>query len=140
MVISFTFGSFALRVLFALALVLVTFNPSQYSYWHWLSSAIGAGTFGPEHAVAGVVLLGGWLVFVRATLMSLGVLGLIICTAFIATLIWWLVDLGWLSASSATAMEWITLVGLAVLLAIGMSWSSIRRRLTGQYAVDEVEN
>ena len=135
---NFTFGSFVLRVLFALALVLVTFNPTTYSYWHWLRAAMSPNTLGPEHAVAGIVLLGAWLVYIRATLSSLGTLGLIICTAFIAALVWWLVDAGWLSAVSVSAMEWITLVGLAVLLAIGMSWSSIRRRLTGQYVVDEV--
>jgi Family of unknown function (DUF6524) len=90
--------------------------------------------------VAGVALLGGWLVFVRATLMSLGALGLIICTAFIATLVWWLVDAGWLSAASITTMEWVTLVGIAALLAIGMSWSHLRRRLTGQYDVDDVDD
>jgi Family of unknown function (DUF6524) len=134
---SFTLVSFLLRVLFALALVLVTYNPSSYSYSNWVINAV---TLGPEHAVAGVALIGGWLVFVRATLSSLGGLGLIVCTAFIATLVWWLVDAGWLSAVSITTMEWVTLVGLAVLLGIGMSWSHIRRRLTGQYDVDDVDD
>jgi hypothetical protein len=132
-----TLVGFIWRLLFAIVLVLVTYNPSGYSYYHWLYRAVD---FGPEHAVSGVVLLGGWLVLVRATLRSLGGLGLIVCTAFMATLVWWLVDLGWLAAGSLTAIAWISLLCLAFLLAIGMSWSHIRRRLTGQYDVDELHD
>jgi Family of unknown function (DUF6524) len=136
----FTFASFALRFVFALLLVLITYNPTDYCYSYWVRSAIGAGTVGPEHAVVGVALLGGWLVFVRATFMSLGPLGLIVCAAFMATLVWWLIDLGWLSAESFTTIEWVTLLSLSLLLAIGLSWSHLRRRLTGQYDVDDVDD
>jgi Family of unknown function (DUF6524) len=132
----FTFKSFLLRVLFALVLVLVTYNPTDYCYLHWLHTS----AFKPQHAVVGVALLGGWLVFVRATFMSLGALGLIVCTAFLAALVWWLIDLGWLTASQFTTVEWITLVCLSVLLAVGLSWSHLRRRLTGQYDVEDIDD
>jgi len=138
--VGLTLTGFVWRVLFAIVLVLVTYNPSGYSYSKWLYTAIGAGEFGPQHAVVGVVLLGGWLVLLRATAQSLGFLGLLVCTAFMATLVWWLVDAGWLAANSITAIAWISLVCLALLLAIGMSWSHIRRRLTGQYDVDELHD
>ena len=58
----FTIGSFAWRLLFTLAVVLLTFNPTGYSYVHWLRSALSPNTLGPEHAVAGIALLGGWLI------------------------------------------------------------------------------
>ncbi len=137
---SLTLMGFVWRLLFAIVLVLVTYNPSGYSYSNWLFTAISNGEFGPQHAVIGVVLLGGWLVLLRATSQSLGFLGLLVCTAFMATLVWWLVDAGWLAAGSLTAIAWISLVCLAFLLAIGMSWSHIRRRLTGQYDVDELHD
>ncbi len=35
-------------------------------------------------------------------------------------------------------MAWLSLVVLAVLLGIGLSWSHVRRRLTGQVDVDEL--
>jgi hypothetical protein len=120
----FTIGSFAWRLLFTLAVVLLTFNPTGYSYVHWLRSA----------------LLGGWLIVVTATQRALGSLGLIVLAAFLAALVWWLFDAGWLATSSAGGLEWITLVCLAVLLAVGMSWSFIWRRMTGQYEVDEVHD
>jgi hypothetical protein len=36
-------------------------------------------------------------------------------------------------------MAWVSMVCLALLLAIGMSWSHVRRRMTGQVDVDDVE-
>jgi hypothetical protein len=135
----FTLMSFGWRLLFALVIVMMTFNPTRYSYAHWLLSAKESHTFGPEHAVAGVALLGGWLIVLTATQRALGSLGLIVLAAFLATLVWWLIDAGWLTANSMNAIEWVTLSCLAVLLAVGMSWSFIWRRITGQYDVDDVD-
>ena len=136
----FTLGSFAWRLMFTLALVLLTFNPTRYSYVQWLLSSRGSHTLGPEHAVAGVALLGGWLIVVTATHRALGSFGLMVLAAFLATLVWWLIDAGWLTANSMNAIEWVTLASLSVLLAIGMSWSFIWRRMTGQVDVDEVND
>jgi len=136
---SFGLLSFGWRALFALVLVLVTYNPTQVSYYHWLKDAIAAGTFGPEHAVVGVLVLSGWTVFLRATFQSLGALGLVLCSAFFAALVWFLIDFGVLAADSVSTVTWISIVCLALLLAIGMSWSHIRRRMTGQVDVDDVE-
>ena len=56
-----TFTGFLLRAAFALALVLLTYNPSGYSYVHMLQAGFPAIT--PLEAVLGVVLLIGWFVF-----------------------------------------------------------------------------
>ena len=45
----FTLGSFMLRLAFTLVLVFITFNPSHYSFVHWLMSSRAAHTLGPEH-------------------------------------------------------------------------------------------
>jgi hypothetical protein len=136
----FTIGSFLLRLLFTLAVVLLTFNPTGYSYVDWLHNSLSPNTLGPEHAVAGIALLGGWLIVVTATQRALGSLGLLVLAGFLAALVWWLFDAKWLTMTSAGALEWIALVCLAVLLAVGMSWSFIWRRMTGQYEVDEVND
>ena len=52
---TFSIGGFAWRIAFALALVLLTFNPAGWSYYHWLSGNFPAIT--PMQAVVGVVLL-----------------------------------------------------------------------------------
>ena len=50
------------------------------------------------------------------------------------------VDLGWLRLEADGAMTWVVLAVLSLILAVGMSWSHIRRRLTGQVDVDELED
>jgi hypothetical protein len=91
-------------------------------------------------ALAGVALLIAWIVFLRATFMSLGVPGIALGAALFACIIWLLIDLGLLSLDSTGALSWVILLVLSIMLAAGMSWSHIRRRLTGQFDVDEKDN
>jgi hypothetical protein len=88
-------------------------------------------------ALIGVALLIAWIVFLRATLLSLGILGIALGGALFACLIWLFIDLGWLTLDASGALSWIVLLVLSFILAAGMSWSHIRRRLTGQFDVDE---
>ncbi len=130
--------SFLLRCIFALILVLSTYNPTEYNYMNWLAGEDLSIT--PIKALVGVLLLIGWIIFLRATFFSLGWLGIILFGALFGTVIWLLVDVGWLSLDGGNAMTWVILILLALTLATGMSWSHIRRRLTGQIAVDDVED
>jgi len=132
-----TFSGFMLRFFFALVLVLSTYNPSGHSYYHWFSGQISSPT--PLLALAGVLLLIGWAIFLRATLRSLGFIGLSLAAAFFGILIWMVVDAGWLHPDSFKAFSWIFLLVLSGILAVGISWSHIRRRMTGQVDVDEVD-
>ena len=134
----FDWGSIAIRFVIALALVLLTYNPSGYSYVHWFRGALAEGTAGPEHYFVGVVLIIGWVMFIRATFRSLGGIGILLAAAFLGTLMWVLTEYDIVSAHSTTAIIWITLVCVAGLLTAGMSWSHIRRRVSGQYDVDDV--
>ena len=133
----FTTGSFIARWGFAAALVFGTYNPSGYSYIGWLMSE--SGTFGPVLAILGLVLLIAWIIYLRATLLSIGWLGVSLGAALFAAIIWLLVDIGWLSINSTGVIGYLALLLLSIILATGMSWSHIRRRLTGQIDVDDVE-
>ena len=128
--------SFGLRMAFATTLVLLTYNPSGYSFFHWIK----AGDLGPEHLLGAVLLVIGWAMFIRATLRSLGKVGVILGAVFFGALIWVLVDFGLMDADSFVAIKWISLICLSGLLAVGMSWSHIRRRMAGQYDVDDVDD
>lgn len=130
---------FLVRLGFALALVLLTYNPTRFSFAHWVSTAFGEGTLGPLHFLAGVVLLIGWVIFVRTTWESIGALGLLLAAAFFATLVWLLVDVDLLQMQSLAAVIWVALICIAVVLAIGMSWGHMQRRASGQVDVDEVD-
>ena len=132
----FTIVGFMLRLGAALALVLLTFNPTGHSFYHWVT----AGSITPLVAVAGISLLIVWGVFITATARSMGLIGVIVTLAFIAAIVWLIASWGWLNPHNASAMTWVVLTACAVVLAVGMSWSHIRRRLTGQADVDEVDH
>jgi hypothetical protein len=137
---SFGFLDFLWRVIAAVVLVLLTFNPSGYSYFHWFKDALSSNGAQAVHYFVGVLLLSGWAIFVIATSRSLGTLGTVLSAAVIGTGIWLLADIGMVRAGSATAITWLALVALAILLAIGLSWAHIWRRLSGQIEVDEVND
>lgn len=134
---TFGFQGFIVRFVVALILVFATYNPSGYSFFHWARGSLPA--IDPLVVLAGVVLLIGWVIFIRATLRSLGTLGIILAVALFGTLVWLVVDRGWLSPDSVDVMVYIGQFLLSALLATGMSWSHIRRRMTGQIDVDDVE-
>jgi phosphotransferase system glucose/maltose/N-acetylglucosamine-specific IIC component len=126
-----------LRLAMTLLLVLATYNPSGYSYLHWAMRQATAPT--PSLALAGLLLLIGWIVFLRATLKAIGWGGSLLVAAVLGALVWLVVSWGWLDPHNAQAMGWVLLIALAVLLAVGLCWSHLRRRLTGQADVEEVE-
>jgi hypothetical protein len=138
----FNFLSFMWRFIASLFLVLVSYNPTRFSYWAWLKSATGAepSTLGPEHFVAGVVLLIGWVILLAATQRSLGFLGLMLGGALLGGVVWLLVDIGVLNVQTVSSATWVGLICVAFLLAVGLSWSHVWRRLTGQFEVDDGDN
>ncbi|MEM7025671.1 MAG: DUF6524 family protein, partial [Pseudomonadota bacterium] len=55
---------------------------------------------------------------------------------FFAGVVWLLLDYGILDLREYGTVAWIVLFVLATIMAIGMSWSFIRRKISGQ--VDQV--
>jgi uncharacterized membrane protein len=133
----FTVFGFILRLVGVLALVAATYNPTEYSYYRWVSDAIRDGNLGAVHVFFGVLLIIGWTILLVATRSSLGSLGVVLGAALLGTAVWLLIDLGVLHPDSVTAMTWIALFCLAFLLAVGLSWSHIWRRLTGQVDITD---
>jgi len=131
-----TVQGFLLRLLFALLLVMLTYNPSGYSYSQWIEKSFS--DFTPLLGLAGISLLISWVIYLRATFRSLGLIGLALATFFFAMILWLFIDLGWLGFNNATAMSWVVLLLLAFILAIGISWSHIRRKISGQVDSDDV--
>ena len=136
----FTAVGFLWRFLAALALVLITFNPSGHSAYHWIIHAIGASAFGPLHAVVLMLLVVGWSIFWVATWRALDTFGVVLALVALGTIVWLLVDFGVISASSMSAITWIALVCIAFVLALGLSWAHIWRRTTGQQTVDDTDD
>ena len=131
----FNFGSFLLRLVFASALVYLTYNPSGYSWVGWLMSE----TPMVYKVAAGVVLLIGWAMFLRATWNSLGAVGTVLASVFFGVVIWLLIEWRLVALDDSATLQWVGLFVLTGVLAVGMSWSHVRRRISGQYDTDEIE-
>ncbi len=131
-------GGIALRFVFAFALVCLTWNPTRYNFVEWALAQWSA--MGPLVAFAGIVMLMGWLFFLRTTARSLGVLGLVLCTGLAVVVLWILFFYHLVDTSSTQLIAWIALVLLAAILSAGMSWAHLRARWSGQATVDEVDH
>jgi len=127
-----SWGGVGVRIVLALALVLLTFNPTGYSFFHWVTAPPGLTAL---KAVAGVVLLIGWVMCLRATAISLGWLGVLLGAALLASLVWLLIELKLIDTVDGSVLTWIALVMVGILLGIGLSWSLIRARLMGHVEV-----
>jgi uncharacterized membrane protein YobD (UPF0266 family) len=88
--------------------------------------------------LAGLILLIGYIIYLRATLRSIGLFGMLLVLAVAGTLIWVLFDQGLINLSNPTVNKWIGIAVLSVVLAIGLSWSIVRRTLSGQSDMDDV--
>ena len=134
---SFGWDGFLLRFVFATMLVFATYNPEGVSYYHWISEALP--DFTVIKAFVGVIILIGWIILIRATLGSLGFIGIVLAAAFFGLAIWLIVDVLGLSTDNIRVISYIVGIMLASVLSIGVSWSHVRRRITGQVDTDEID-
>jgi len=122
------------RLVAALALVLLTYNPTGHSFYHW--AMFDFTNLTALKAFSGALLLVGWVICIRAALTSLGPLGLVLSALVLGTLVWVLTDYGVLNPDRPSLLSWISLIIIGIILGIGLSWSLLRTRVTGQVEVD----
>ena len=123
-----------IRLIGALAVVLLSYNPTGYSFYHWALRDFA--TITAVKAFSGAVLLVGWVVCIRTAFVSLGAIGLVLSALVLGTLIWVLTDYGILNPDRPSLLSWIFLIVIGIILGIGLSWSLFRARVTGQVEVD----
>ncbi len=132
-----SWAGIGIRFLFAALVVFASYNPEGYSYYHW--AVLNFLPLSPIKVIAGIVLIIGWVIFVRATLRSLGPIGLILVSALCAAILWFLIDTGLTSEDSLRFYSYAGLIIMTIILSVGMSWSHIRRRMSGQVDADDVD-
>lgn len=128
---------YLIRWLCAFVLLVLTFNPTSFNYINWAQTAYSGQL--PIVVLLGLLLLVGYIIYLRATLRSIGVFGMALILAITGTLIWVLVDWNILSLSNQGLMTWIALFALSLVLGIGLSWSHVRRALSGQSDMDDMD-
>lgn len=142
----FSWGGFLARLAGALLLVYATYNPERFSFFHWIfqpkpgESGLGGLLHGftPIKAFAGLGLVAVWVVFLQATRRSLGAGGALLVVALFACTIWAMIYYGIISPTSSKAIANLILIAVSLVLAIGLSWSHITQRLSGQADTDNV--
>lgn len=127
--------NFLLRWIFTLFLVFATYNPSGRSFYHWTMSDEAPATM---IAVTAVMLIAGYAFLIRATWRSIKPMGALLLAIFLALFNAMLVDLGLVSLSAEGSIAMMILASLSTLLAVGVSFSAIRARLSGQIDSDDV--
>jgi len=128
---------FLIRWICAFALLALTFNPTEYNYVQWVRSY---GSMNMSIAVlTGLVLIIGYIIYLRATLRSIGAFGMLLVLAVVGAGLWVLYDLGVLRLDDPSFNVWLGLIALSFVLAIGLSWSIVRHALSGQADVDDVD-
>lgn len=136
-------GGIAARALAALVLVFGTYNPEGFSYFHWAIAPMRTGvpTAGPASVkvLVGILLIGAWGVFINATRRSIGIAGALLIMGLAACVTWVMMDLGVVSATSSRGITHVVLFCTAMLLAVGMNWSHLQRRLSGQVDMDNTD-
>jgi Na+/alanine symporter len=128
---------FLIRWLFAFVLLAATYNPTQWNFVRWAMA--NYTDMLSVIVLVGLVLFVGYIIYLRATLRSIGVFGMILVMAVAGTLIYVLFDQGSISLENPTVNTWLGIEILSIVLAIGLSWSIVRRKLSGQADVDDVD-
>lgn len=125
-------SGFLFRWLGALVLVLGTYNPTEYNFVAWVTDDVTRGEQLPLKLLIGALMIIGYVIYFRATFESIGYIGIGLALLFFAGIIWLLFDYGILDLGEYQTFSWVGLFILATIMAIGISWSFIRRKLSGQ--------
>ncbi len=132
-----TVTGFLTRWAAAFLLLGCTFNPTQYNYVAWLRS------YGSDNlsiaVLVGLLLVVGYVIYLRATMRSIGAGGMVLILAIVGATFWVLHDVGLLTLDDSELNTWFALGALSFVLGVGLNWSHVRRALSGQADMDDVD-
>ena len=126
---------FLIRWLVAFVLLTATYNPTGTSYVAWALENWESRT--SLVVLFGLLILVAFIVFLTAVLRGIGALGVALVLAIVAALVWVAYDFDLLDIENPTAMTWVGLLALSLVLAVGMYWGILWRRISGQVEVDD---
>jgi len=126
-----------LRWLFAFVLLALTYNPTRWNYVHW--SVENYNAYLSITVLMGLILMIGYIIYLRATLRSIGGFGMFLVLAVVLALLWVLFDFGLLALDNTDLNVWLGILALSAVLGIGLGWSHVRRRLSGQADMDDLD-
>ncbi|GAB4265500.1 MAG: hypothetical protein Kow0013_13730 [Pararhodobacter sp.] len=129
--------AFLIRWLIAFVLLAATWNPTPLNYLRWAAGHWETDL--PLTVLGGLILVVGYVIYLRATLRSIGPIGMALVAAVFGALLWVLVDRGLLQIGNSALNQWLGILLSSLVLGIGLSWSILRRRISGQVDIDDVD-
>ncbi len=124
-------NGFLIRWALAFILLAATYNPTRWNFLVWASENYMVDT--ALAVLFALLLTAGYIIYLRATLRSIGLFGMSLVAAIAASGVWVLIDQGFVSLGSPDLKIWVAILGLSFVLGIGLSWSHVRRFLSGQF-------
>ncbi len=118
------------RTLACFLLVFATWNPTGHSFVTWARFSPWATA--PEIAVAGILLLGLHILFLRIAWLSLGADGISAALAFFLVAVLTLYEFDLIDPWRRAIWAYLLLSAFSLVLAIGVTWSLLKRRIVGQ--------
>jgi hypothetical protein len=125
-----TTGGILVRTLICFLLVFATWNPTGYSFLTWARYSPSATA--SEIAMAGTLLLGLHIVFMRIAWLSLGADGVSAALAVLIAGLLTLSEFGLVDLWQSQVWPYLLLAALSLVLALGVTWSLLKRRIVGQ--------
>jgi hypothetical protein len=123
-------SGFAIRWLLCALLVFGAYNPTGYSYYHWI--------IGPNDglvalkAFTGILLLTGDIALVRMMMVSVGYQGTAAIFSVVAVFLFAAVEFGLVERTGLLLNGYWILFILVTVLAVGLIWSHLQLRITGE--------
>lgn len=128
-------GVVLLRVLLSALVVLVTYNPTGKSIFHWAVN--NEEPFNAWVILGVIVTLAINITLLIAAWKALGKLGTLLVAIFFAAVAYLFLQEGLISTGNRASIEWFGLIMYSIFLGIGISGAIIWRRATGQIVTDE---
>ena len=123
------FRLIAYRWLLCAGLVFATWNPSGQSYADWATGERGSAAL---KACLGIFLFAAWVAVARMAFAALGYRGVAAVVSLILAAVVFRVGLGWLVFANVTVTGYTILLWISTVLGLGLSWSFLQRRISGE--------
>ena len=123
-----TSGGILVRLLACLTLVFATWNPTGYCFIDWVTGPAPLAL----KAVAGAVLVLSHILFARITWLSLGPAGLLFVVALLIAGLLTLWEFRIIDLWQRETRGYALLLLFSLVLLTGVTWSLMKRRVTGQ--------
>lgn len=117
------------RWLMSALVVFGAYNPSGYSYCHWVTRGDGIS---PLQVFAGIAIFIGAVVIARMAFLSVGYIGSAIIATVVMMVILFCVGLDLFEFEDVEITIYTVQFWLSFVLAAGTGWSFIQRRISGE--------